>query len=99
MSVSLFAMIVGLPPRLFAMIVSPPQPVFASPRHPVCKPLQITVAVELLDLCLRELHRVSSCDAGRAGRVQRQRTSEGRSGCGFDVLQVSWGKDPGRFVV
>src|SRR5712691_5147604 len=43
MSVSLFAMIVGLPPRLFAMIVSPPQPVFASPRHPVCKPLHVAL--------------------------------------------------------
>ena len=41
MIVSLFAIIVGLPPRLFAIIVRPTQTVFASPRHTVCKPLHI----------------------------------------------------------
>src|SRR5215471_9095103 len=49
---------------------------------------EIAVAVELLDLCLGQLHRVSSYDAGYAGRIQRQRTGARRSSRGFDVLQV-----------
>jgi hypothetical protein len=39
--VSPFAMIVGLSARVFAMIVSPNRLLFASPRHTVCKPLQV----------------------------------------------------------
>ena len=47
MIVSLFAIIVGLPPRLFAIIVRPTQTVFASPRHTVCKPLQVVLQTGL----------------------------------------------------
>src|SRR5947209_7209210 len=42
--VSLFARIVGPRAALFAIIVSPKTRLFASPRHTVCKPLQIAAA-------------------------------------------------------
>ena len=46
--VSPLAMIVGLRRCCFAMIVSPTRFVFASPRHTVCKPLQLEVLAEEL---------------------------------------------------